>query len=231
MKYIWEVVTKDKLGDAALSDVSFVPARNFSPYMEVNFDNLNEMHVGDNLRIEVNPFVRFCEIFEGYLRPEFTEFEEYREALFDMLMHFLLATDKKSGHTDRSIRKLLIARNIRNGAMGRDIKNDFASVSDFERDAITDGLISLLDHGLSVYLHGKVCKRIFPNMISYLKIRGERVIFLYLGIPKTLRGEAAERLCQRLFLPADLKTDVYWDKHFSIIGIPETMRIDETVPV
>jgi hypothetical protein len=115
--------------------------------------------------------------------------------------------------------------------MGRDIGNDFASVGDFERDAITDGLISLLDHGFSVYLHGKVCKRIFPNMISYLKIRGERMIFLYLGKPKTPRGEAAERLCQRLFLPADLKTDVYWDKHFGIVGIPETMRIDETVPV
>jgi hypothetical protein len=231
MKYIWEAVTKNRLGDSSLSDVSFVPARNFSPYMEVNFENLNETDIPSDLRIEVNPFIRFNSIFGSYMRPEFSEFSEYKDAVFDILMHLLLAADKKSGHDRRSIRRLLIVEDIQNGAFGNGIENDFALLDDEGREAIADGLISVYEHGISVYLHNAICKKLFPNMIPYLKIRGKRTLLLYLGCHKTPRGEAGVTLCQRLFLPEDLKTGIFWDKHFGIIGIPETMRLGETVLV
>jgi hypothetical protein len=163
------------------------------------------------------------------MRPEFTEFTEYRDTMFDMLMHLLLATDKKSGHDRRSIRRFSIARNIQNGGFGLDVKNDFAALSDFERDTIADGLIALRESGFSFHLYGEICKRIFPNMILYLKIREEKALLVYHGEPETPRREAVARLCREFLLPADLKTDFYWDRHFGIFDIPETIRLDETV--
>ncbi|MDR1245681.1 MAG: hypothetical protein LBK57_01470 [Clostridiales Family XIII bacterium] len=229
MKYIWEAVTKNRLCGAMLSDVFFVPARNFSPYMEVNSENLNETCISGDLRIEVNPFIRFHGIFGSFMRPKLSEYDEYRNALFDIIMHFLLATDKKSGHNSRSILRLLISRDIRNGLFGREIGKDFALLDDKAADAIADGLIFLYEHGVSVHLHGEICKRLFENMISYMKVRGERTLLIYHGISATRYGAMIATLCRRLFLPANMKTEFYWDKHFGIIGIPETMKTGEMV--
>jgi hypothetical protein len=227
VNYIWEAVTTERLCGADVSDVRFVPARDFSPYMEVNPEDLNETRVARDFRVEVNPYVRFHEIFGSWLNPKFTEFPEYKSAVFDILMHLLLAMDKKSGYDRRGIRRLFIKRDIQSGVYGKEIASFFRPLDDGEKDAVADGLISLYGSGVSVYLHGLVCKRIFPNAAFYLKREGKRVLLLYLGCVKSPRSEAAALLCQRLFLPADLEAVYYWDKHFGVIGMPETMKIGD----
>jgi hypothetical protein len=229
MKYIWEATTSERLDGADISDVSFVPAQNFSPYMEVNSEYLNETRPRKDLRVEINPYVRFYDIFANYLDPAFSEFPEYRGALFDIVFHFLLATDRRSGHDRRSVRGLLIEDDISDGVFGDEIASLFGLLAERERAAIADGLISLYEHGLSVYLYEIVCRKMFPDMTSYLKTRGRKALLLYFGSSKTPQSEAAALLCQIFFLPADLPAEYYWEKHFGILGVSETMRLDDTV--
>jgi hypothetical protein len=232
MNYIWEAVTKERLAGAALSDVSFVPAQNFSPYMEVNAAYLNEARIAADLRVEVNPFVRFHEIFASYMEPAFTAFPAYRRALFDMLTHMLLYTDKKSGYDRLAVERLFVTADIRSGVYGKEVQEDFSRVGEAGWDAIADGLSILYKTGTpTLHLYIYVTRRLFPHMIPYLKVRGDRFLLVYLGRAKDAESEAASRLCETFFLPADLKVRYYFDKHFGIFGVDETMRLGETVLV
>jgi hypothetical protein len=231
MNYIWELVTAKRRGDTALSDISFVPAENFSPYMEVNPEELNKAAIPEDLRVEVNPFIRFHEIFAGFLRPELLDFPEFRERLFDILMHFLLSADKNGGYDRRSIQMLFIKRNISAGIYGHEIVQMFTLLNENGKNIIASSLITLYKCGVSMHLHGKTLRRLFPQMIPYLKTQGERALLLYIPCQKTPENEAAALLCQRFFLPSDLKTDYYWGRHFGIFDVPETIRLDETVLV
>jgi hypothetical protein len=229
MNYIWETVTVKRRGDTELSDISFVPAENFSPYMEVNFEELNNTALPDDLRIELNPFVRFNKIFGGFLRPELLDFPEFRERFFDILMHLLLAADKRSGYDRRRIWMLFMKRNIESGDCETEISEKFALLGEKEKNWLTNGLVSLYKCGISVYLHREIFRKFFPSMISYLKTQGKRVLLLYIPYKRTPEREAAAFLCQWFFLPEDLKTEYYWERHFGIFDIPETIRLDETV--
>jgi hypothetical protein len=231
MNYIWEAVTKKRLCRAELSDVSFVPAQNFSPYMEVNTEFLNETRIADGLTVHVNPFVRFHEIFGYFHDSEFTEFPAYRAAVFDMLFHMLLYTDKKSGYDLRAVKRLFVKEDIEGDVYGKENRNLFALLSEEEKELITDGLLTLYDADVSLHLHGTVMKRLFPCMISYFKMQGERMLLIYLEAAKTEEVEAVAMLCEKFFLPADLKVKYYFDKHFGIFGIDETMKIGEMVLV
>jgi hypothetical protein len=229
MNYIWQAVTEERRGGAALSDISFVPARNFSPYMEVNQDALNAAAVPDDGRIEVNPFIRFHDIFADFLRPGIHEFPEYRERLFDICMHFLLAADQRSGYDRRSVWVSLFCRDVADGVYDTEIADMFALLGKKGKNVIASGLVSLYKCGASLHLHGAVFRTFFPNRISYLKIQGERALLLYIPCKKTPENEAAALLCEAFFLPLDLKTDYYWERHFGILGVPETMRLGEMV--
>jgi hypothetical protein len=230
MNYIWEAVTKKRLAGAELSDISFVPAQNFSPYTEVNTECLNESRIAADLRVEVNPFVRFNKIFASYMNPDFKEFPEYRAAIFDILMRLLLYTDKKSGYDRNDIERFFYKGVIAGGAYGEKIKAKFSRLAEEEKDAIADGLITLYRSGdVSIHLYCFVMRRLFPRMIPYLKIKGEMALLVYLGRAETEESEAAAVLCEDFFLPADLKVSYYFDRHFGIFGIDETMKLGETV--
>ena len=73
MNYIWEIVLSAKKNGIEEEQLQYQQAREYSPYMEVSFYDLNIASVDYN-RIEVNPFYRFHDIFDRLLNLNNTDY-------------------------------------------------------------------------------------------------------------------------------------------------------------
>jgi hypothetical protein len=133
------------------------------------------------------------------------------------------------GHWRRSIRSRRIRQDLLEGALGGEVASLYHALGEKERTTIADGLQNLFPNGPSFYLHGLVCRELFPHFISYRRTGSEKGLLLYLATAKTPVSYAAATLCQWFFLPIDLPVYYYWTKHFGVIGFDATMRQDELV--
>ena len=71
-----------------------------SPYLELQADSLygNGTYADGDAQLDVNPYVRFFSVFDPLLTPDDLGYEEFDQALSDVLLHYLadLDIDRKS---------------------------------------------------------------------------------------------------------------------------------------
>lgn len=99
MNYIWDLLVRAGRSGIKRSDIHFVPAKVYSPYMELSHADLNAAAVEQE--VEVNPYYRFYDIFRDLFDPNNAEDSELRETLFDLIIHFLAELDLMQGMNKR----------------------------------------------------------------------------------------------------------------------------------
>ena len=87
MKYIWELVALAKSQELRPTDIVFTSAKEFSPYLELSFEDLNDYSVPSVA--EVNPYYRFLVVFKDYFDPDYDGDSEIRTELFNLIIHYL----------------------------------------------------------------------------------------------------------------------------------------------
>ncbi|GCD08524.1 hypothetical protein [Clostridium tagluense] len=78
-------------------NINFIPAKIYSPYMEIAFTDLNTSSLPEDNTIEINPYYRFQNIFKELLDVNFNESKQLVETLFDIVIHFLAEIDFTKG--------------------------------------------------------------------------------------------------------------------------------------
>lgn len=73
----------------------------------------------------------------------------------------------------------------------------------------------------------KVFKAIFSDSIIYDRLTSETNIVIYLNYKKTKENMLKVDFIKEMFLPLGLEVDLFWEKHFGVIGVDITMRIGE----
>lgn len=229
MNYIWDVFLKADEQNIPREKISFVPAKIYSPYMEISFGNLNTKSLPDDNIIEVNPYYRFYHIFKELLNINFEESIELREVLFDIIMHYLAELDLNQGLSKQEFYKKFIMKDICKGVFGKELSKSIYEFKKEELDCLLSGLITLYITGVSLHLFNKVMRNIFKTSLIYINKDNSKELLIYLGRAKTQNLKRKIDMIIDLFLPINMRVYIYWEHHFGVIGVNETMKIDKMV--
>ena len=85
--------------------------------------------------------------------------------------------------------------------------------------------------GVSIQLFNKILRKIFKNSIVYSNKEKPKDIYIYLDEIKTKELENKIDFILDTFLSIDMKPLIFWNQHFGILGLNNTMKNDEIVMV
>jgi len=231
VNYIWEALLKADKQKIHRKQVKFVRPEICSPYMEIASDDLNSKLLPENNIIEVNEYYRFYEIFKDLFNINVQESKELRDTLLDILLHYLGELDLKRGLCKKEFYKDFLMKDIVIGVFGDTLAENINCFEKEECDVLLNGLITLYKTGVSLELFNKVLRKIFKSSIVYSNKEQPKRIYIYLDEVKTKKREKKINAILDTFLSIDMKSFIFWDKHFGILGIDNTMKNGETVMV
>ncbi len=223
-KLIGEALIHNNEEGIRMKDVKFKIAKDYSPYIEVNNNYLNE---SPDKEIEVNPYYRFIDIFTEMLHPENTlalKYDELRETVIDFTFHFLGGMDREKGSHREILLVNKLVEELLNGRWGIDIQNKFFDLKKGERQEVAYNLYRYYDTGDSIYFFIKTIKDIIAGSLIYKKKDSDKYL-LYIGCKENEGKRLKLSLIRELFLPFKEEVEVYWENHFGIIDQKETMKI------
>ena len=224
MNYIWDLVIRARQAGIPKEKITFVLAKRYSPYMELSNENLNFNQVEQ--RVEINPFYRFYEIFKDLFNVNNYEDVELRHTLLDITIHFLTDINLIQGMNKTEYYQRFIQREIEQGLLGPEIQAKFALLTETEQMIVAENYYRLLITGEMLYLLKDTVRQIFKNSTIYANYETTNELLFFIACERTDLNEEKLALIKELFLPLKFSTLTYWKDHFGVIGMDETMKID-----
>jgi hypothetical protein len=225
MNYIWDLIVKAKNEDIDLKEIEFRLANSYSPYMELSNQEINFSEIESE--IEINPYYRFLEIFKSLFLPNYNKYEELRNNILDIMIHFLTEIDIYQGMDKVEYHKKFIYEEIKNGYFGDIVKKGIENLDFKEKNILLRNIYKFYNTGNHIYHLKETIKQIFENSIVYVNNDNINEILIYISQFQTQENLIKLKLIKKLFLPLNFKVKAYWGKHFGIIGVIETMKIGE----
>lgn len=229
MNYIWDLAIKVRRQGMESKQITFVPSKSFSPYMELSFENINTAFLGPAPEVEINPYYRFCDIFNTFLDVNFIEHGELKRGFFNIIIHYLLFLDCQQGLNKREYYSKFIRKDIENGIFGQDIKENITAFTMDEYHILLSSMIALYQTSASFHLFKMIIRKIFPGSFIYYRSEETVELLIYLGAEETLTNRQKAQSLLALFMPLGFGVRLYWEKHFGIINMEQTMHMDNIV--
>jgi len=225
MNYVWDVLIKAIQYQEPLKNIIFKNGEDLSPYMEINDQYINTEKIKGE--IEINPYYRYYSIFKNLYDPNYIRDREFRDKLLDLVIHFLADIDRFQGMTKEEYYKDYILDDIEAGIFGEKVKVNFYIFNIIEKNIIAENIYKMYNTGEIIFFLKKVIKKIYPNTNFYTNKNLGNVILLYLDYNKTRENVKKLELIKQMFLPIEFQIDEYWDSHFGVIGVFNTVRIGQ----
>ncbi|GFN32139.1 iron-dependent peroxidase [Paenibacillus xylaniclasticus] len=227
MNYIWELAIRAQQEGMDRKELRFVSAESFSPYMELSLPTLNPPAIEPVA--EINPYYRFHSIMDELCDRRIPDDMELRETLFDLVTHLLVELDVLQGMNKREMYVRFLIADMENGIFGAAVQKRLPLFSDREKEIIALQLLRCYETGESHYMWKETVRRLFPDVLLYAKSGSADELMLYFGKLGDKRRKEQLLLLQELFLPLTASVELMWDGHIGIMGVEETMRLDEAV--
>ncbi|EAZ84141.1 iron-dependent peroxidase [Lysinibacillus fusiformis] len=224
MNYIWDLLIKTEDEGFQTKDIYFHLAQIYSPYMELSPQLLNSQVVEQH--VEVNPYYRYFQIFKDLFHPDHTSDKEFRDCLLDITLHFLAEIDRMQGMNKKEFYIRFILRDIQANVFGKRVRDHIKLFSKKEQEIVALNMLRLYQTGEEIYLIKDTLKNIFKNCFIYVKSEEKAELLLYIQQKKTEKNSKKVELIQEIFLPVGYHIEVYWQYHFGIMGLEETMMLD-----
>ncbi|MEC0245983.1 iron-dependent peroxidase [Paenibacillus chitinolyticus] len=224
LNYIWDLLIRAEQCGLDKKDIQFSAASVYSPYMELSLEHMNASQV--EKQVEINPFYRFDEMFRGMLDINYTEYPEFRRALFDILIHFLGEIDLLQGMNKREFYIRFVRRDIEAGIFGDKVRRNFQSCGKEEQDIVAASVLQTVQTGDALFTLKRTARLLFPGSTIYANCEEKNELLFYINQEESESGRAKISLLLDLLLPVRFHTELYWNRHFGILGVEETMRLD-----
>lgn len=226
MNFIWDITLRAKESKIEENELFFKQAQDCSPYYEQSFSIINQDTIKKKI-IEINALYRFSDIFQELLRKEIDDFEEFQTYLFDCAIHILLYTDLKHGISKRELYIRKFMEEIAEGNFGEEVAENFGCIKLHQQNRLTTLVLAQQQTGSSLVLFRKAVLVLYPAAMLYQVKAEKQKLLLYVDDKKTAKKEKALNFVLEMFLPLSYQVRVFWQYHFGVIGIEETMQIDE----
>ena len=227
MNYLWEVLLGARKQGIAEDGIRFTMAKEYSAYMEVSNQFLNQKEMEEGQVVEVNPYYRFYDIFKELYQPEMKEYTRLRDSLTNLVFHQLAENDVLSGLTREEYYKKLLYRDLMEGAYGMEARTAVGMLDRDEREIVLSGLLRQYQTGSSLDIFKDMMEALVPRNIVYHSNENFYEIFVYVGGKKDRKTEIKINFLLQMFIELPYCVDLYYEHHFGILGVEETMRIDE----
>ena len=227
MRYIWELVAHAKSQELRPTDIVFAAAKEFSPYLELNFENLNDYSVPDVA--EVNPYYRFLLVFKDYFDPDYDGDIEIRNELFNLIIHYLAELDTYMGMTRRDYEIIFVIYDTLRGLYGDKVSEDFRLFTLLEKKVVADNLLRLHTLNEGVYLFKDTVRRLYKKSTVYGNLTDRDVLMAHLLVKEGDEHVRRVQVLKSLFLPYHYEVEIYWIKLFGIVGIDGAMIQEDMV--
>lgn len=198
-----------------------------SPYMELQADSLyeNGSYEEGFRHLDVNPYLRFFSIFDPFLMPEDAGYEEFYEALADILLHYLADLDLKMGMCRQDFYRNLIVQDMEAGVYGAFLQ--LAAFTDMEKQEIAWRILCFYHTGDGPGCLQKAAASLLPECRIYIR-EGQEFVF-YMREPYDETDERRLGYLIRLFLPLSYSWTVHWMQTYGVTGYGETMQMGDFI--
>ncbi len=224
MNYIWDLIVKAEESGLPKKEIHFSAAKSCSPYMELSTEMINAQAVEDH--VEINPLYRFSAIFQGLLDVNHTQDAELKRSLFDIVVHFLADIDLMQGMNKKEYYIRFVLRDLEEGRFGHRVQERIRLCSKQEKDIIARNILRLYETGEAIHLLKDTMRHLFPHSIIYANCEEKDELLIYVGQEQSELALAKIELINDIFLPVRFHTEIYWQHHFGLIEVGETMRMD-----
>lgn len=226
MNYIWEVVLAAKENGIEWEDLQYRQAKEYSPYMEVSFYDINTVSVEQTV-IEVNPFYRFYRIFEGLLNLNYAGCEQTKDIFLDVVFHYLARTDLRMGMSRQEYYLLLLEKELEEGRFGTGAARAVCLFSARERKYIILALLDVIRSGNRQAVFRRLFGLLYPASIVYTNNDKANELFIYVGRTETEEEKERVSFLLNTFLPVGVRTEIFYMEHFGILDEEGTMLLDQ----
>ena len=226
MMFLWEALLCARMAQIPEQELRFVHARHGSPYMELSLPCLNQPWLDKD--VEVNTYDRFYSIFKAMFPPDPPEFPALRDSLTDAAVHMLAQNDIMRGMTREDYHKKLLADEVMRGGFGETAVKVFCDMDKKEQEKLLSGWLNSFRVGSALPIFLDMVHGLIDDSIVYLSRENPDEILLYTGLKKEQKLEQRIAFLADTFLDIRYHVEVFYEHHFGIIDIGETMRIDET---
>ena len=227
MRELWEVVLEAKKEQIPLKDLRFVHEGKGRAYMELSLPFINQEELQGEKVIGVNTYCRFYSIFKHMYQPDQKEFPYLRNSLTNLILHLLAENDARRGMTKEEYYKKLLIRDIQTGVFGKEAIQVFAHMEKEEQDKLMSGWLRSYRTGSSLAIFIDMIHSLIDNSIVYHNNDFPEELLVYTSSKKTDELEQCLQFLIELFLDIQYRVEIYYEYHFGIIGMEDTMQIDE----
>ena len=227
MRELWEVVLEAKKEQIPLKDPRFVHEGKGSAYIELSLPFINQEELQGEKVVGVNTYCRFYSIFKHMYQPDQKEFPYLRNSLTNLILHLLAENDARRGMTKEEYYKKLLIRDIQSGVFGKEAIQVFAHMEKEEQDKLMSGWLRSYRTGSSLAIFIDMVHSLIDNSIVYHNNDFPEELLVYTSSKTTDELEQRLQFLIELFLDIQYRVEIYYEYHFGIIGMEDTMQIDE----
>lgn len=198
-----------------------------SPYLELQAESLhgNGTYEDGFARLDVNPYVRFFSIFDPLLTPDDLGYEEFDQALSDLILHELADLDIKMGMCKHDFQIRMLMRDLEQGVYGG--LAELEAFTKMEKRIIAEYLLAFYHTGDGPGSLSGVVRALLPICEIYIR-EGEEFVF-YMRQPPEETEERRILFFIRLFLPLSCSYTIHWTQTYGVLGYEETMQMEDFV--
>lgn len=222
---IWEPYLSLLQQDGDLSKLRYsVKGNHVSPYLELQAESIygNGNYNDGQAHLDVNPYVRFFNIFDPLLTPDDMGYEEFTKSLSDVLLHYLADLDIKMGMCRHDFYISLIVRDMEQGAFGG--LEDLQAFTRMEKRETAGWLLQFYRTGEGPSILSRAVGELLPDCEVYIR-EGEEFVF-YMRQPWDAFDNHKLKYLIHLFLPLSCSCTVHWTKTYGVIGYEGTMPLE-----
>ncbi len=228
MNYAWEAVLQAEKNGRRRDSLRFTEASVPSPYIEVSVMDLNQEGPEED-SVEINPLYRLGEVLGQIFDRNIEGYTQLREVFFDICMHWIVQMDLREGLSREDFYYSLIIHDIREGRYGQTAGYRFSLFSKEEQKHIARSYLHLLKTGNYLEEFRGVMLRLYPQVFIYENNETAYELLVYLGVEESERERERTAFLREMFLPMQETVHWFYGHHFGIIGVDETMMVDEMV--
>lgn len=226
MNYTWEVAIKADKNNIKRENLKYITTRNCSPYIEVAFESINTRNIYEHL-IEVNPLYRFQKVFMELFDINLKTYKQMREYLFDIFIQYMIQIDLRQGYSKKEYYYKFILKEILNKFYS---EQNIEAIKHFNKDEIYlifCFVIRLYNCGSSLFLFKQIMRSLYKKSIVYASNDYVDEYLIYIDRKETEIEIKKINFIIGMFLPINFTIHLFWENHFGIIDIDETMEINE----
>lgn len=228
MNLAWEAALCADISGFDREDIRYIPSKNGSPYVEVILESLNAATLTQP-EVEINPLYRFAALFSNMFDINLNEYQMSRELFFDIYIHYIVQLDLRQGLSRKQYQLRYILKDFLADVCEINSEPVILQMEP-EHIAVLLRLIwKLYRCGGSILLFREVMKVMYPSSIIYENREKANQLLIYIGEKESEKEKAQMELLQAVFLPINKQVYLFWEHHFGIIGIDETMKMDEMI--